>query len=216
MQEKEIPVAMDRTSGISNMRFIAFVYTFIVWLWGFYLLSSFAGVDAAQAYFWPLLPALPLLVATLIFVRQSRRLLQGPVFFADRRQLLIYLGVVALMIVAIVAVNNIFRIYHVNQWRWPASIFLVGLHFLGLIPVFKRWGYLLFTTLVFCLPALLVPIFVPQTYMLGALSIQLGWQFATALVVWPWFLVGAILLLVRGTQLLQRLRAERTASVQHA
>jgi hypothetical protein len=207
---------MDRTSGISNMRFIAFVYTLIVWLWGFYLLSSFAGVDAAQAYLWPLLPALPLLVATFIFVRQSRRLLQGPVFFADKRHLLIYLGVVALMIVAIVAVNNIFRFYHISQWQWPASIFLVGLHFLGLIPVFKRWGYLLFTTLVFCLPALLVPIFVPQTYMLGALSIRLGWQFATALVVWPWFLVGAILLLVRGTQLLQKLRAERTASVQRA
>lgn len=205
---------MDRTSGISNMRFIAFVYTCAIWLWGFYLLSSLAGLSAAQIYLWPMLPTLPLLIATLVFARQSRRLLAGPSFFADKRQLRIYLGVVALMIVAIVAVNNIFRIYHLSQWQWPASIFLVGLHFLGLIPVFKRWLNLLLTTLVFCLPALIVPVVVPQIYTLGTLSVHLGWQFATALVCWPWFLVGAILLLIRGTQLLQRLRAERPANVQ--
>lgn len=207
---------MDRTFFIRNVRFITFVLAFFVWLWGFYLLNSLAGIDTAQTFLLPLIPALPLLIAAFIFARQSRRLLSGSAIFSNKRQLLMYLGAVALMIVAINAVSRILRIYHLSQWTWPASIFLVGLHFLSLIPVFKAWRSMLVTTLVFCLPALLVPIFVPQTYMLGTLSVQLGWQFAIALVCWPCILWSDIFLLVRGTRLLQELRAARRANVQGA
>ena len=180
---------MDRAFLIRNVRFIAFVLAFIGWPWGFYLLGSLAGIDTAQTFLLPLLPAFPLLVAATIFARQSWHLLSGSAFFSTKRQLGIYLCAVALMIVAVVAVNRIFRAYHLSQWAWPASIFLVGLRFLGLIPVFKRWQYMLPTTLVFCLPALLVPMFVPQAYTPGPLSVQLGWQFATALVCWLCILV---------------------------
>lgn len=207
---------MDRAPFIRSVRFVAFVFAFIVWLWGFYLLSSLAGIATTQAYLLPMLPALPLLIAAIIFARQSRRLLSDPALFTNKRQLWIYLGVVALTIVGVVTINRVCQAYHLRQWAFPASIFLVGLHFLGLIPVFKGRRSLLLTTLVFCLPALLVPTFVPQTYILGTLSIQLGWQFAIALVCWPWFLGSSILLLVRGMQLLRGFRAERTASVQSA
>jgi hypothetical protein len=214
MQKKEIPVAMDRAFLIRNIRFVAFVFAFIVWLWGFYLLSSLAGIGTVQTSLLPLLPALPLLLAAILFARQSRSLLSRPAIFSNKRQLWMYLSVVALTMVSITVVNRVLHASHLSQWQWPASIFLVGLHFLGLIPVFRDWRHILPATLVFCLPALLVPILVPETYMLGTLSVHLGWQFATALVCWPFFLGSDVFLLIRGRQLLQGFRGERTANVQ--
>lgn len=137
-QKKELPAAMDRAFLIRNVRFVAFVLAFIVWLWGFYLLSSLAGIGTAPTYLLPLLPALPLLIAAIIFARQSRRLLSGPVLFSNKRQLWMYLGVVALTLVILTIVTRMLQAYHLRQWQWPASIFLVGLHFLGLIPRFQR------------------------------------------------------------------------------
>jgi len=207
---------MDKAFIIRNLRFIAFVFAIIIWLWGFYLLDSLAGINTEQAYLLPLLPALPLLIAAIIFARQSRRLLSGPAFFSSKRQLWMYLGLLVLTMVAVTIVNRVFRANHLSQWQFPASIFIIGLHFLGLIPIFKGWRYVLPATLVFCLSAVLVPIFVSQTYTLGTLSIQHGWQFAIAVICWTCILGCDIFLLIRGLQLLQVLRAEEITYAQKA
>lgn len=206
---------MDKTFFLRNVRFIAFVFAFIVWLWGFYLLSSLTGISPMQTSLFPSLPALPLLLAAILFARQSRHSLSGRALFSNKRQFWIYLSIVVLTMVSITVVNRILWASHLSQWQWPASIFLVGLHFLGLIPVFRDWRHILPVTLVFCLSALLVPNLVPETYMLGALSVQHGWQFATALVCWPFVLGWDLFLLIRGIHLLQRLQGERTTSVQN-
>lgn len=167
-------------------RHALYVFSVMVWGWGFFLMNSFASIPTALVFLLPLVGALPLLFLSVRFARRLRGL-GGLSPFADRRMLWFYLGVVALTVIGYVVIRQVSLALNHYAYVVPVATILVGLHFLALIPIFRgeSWRYYL-TTIVFCLAGLLPVFVVPNDFMLGSLHVISGWQLVTSPICWLW------------------------------
>lgn len=197
-------------------RHALYVFSVMVWGWGFFFMNSFSGIPAALVFLLPLVGALPLLFLSARFARRLGGL-GGPAPFANKRMLWFYLGVVALTVIGYVVILLILLALHHYLYVTPVATVLVGLHFLALIPIFRgeSWRYYL-TTIAFCFAGLLPVFIVPLDFMLGSLHVISGWQLVTSPICWLWLWGLSVYLLVRGRSLLRQVRtgeAAQTAAV---
>jgi hypothetical protein len=198
--------------ALRSSRYALFVFTVVVWGWGFLFLSSLRGIPVALSFLLPAVGALPLLILSLRFSRRLRGL-EGPAPFASKRMRAFYLLVVVLEVIGYVVIVQVTRALHHYEYTAPAATILIGLHFLALIPVFHEKRYYL-TTLVFCLAGI-VPVFlVPNQFTLGSVQVISGWQLVTSPICWLWLWGQAIYLLMREGRRLPLVQAH--ASVQPA
>jgi hypothetical protein len=198
-----------RVFALRSTRYALYVFTVVVWGWGFLFMNSFDHLPHALVFLLPALGALPLLFLSLRFARGLRGL-AGPAPFANTRIRWYYLGVLAVEIIGYVVIALITQALHQREYIVPAATILIGLHFLALIPVFHEKRYYL-TALVFCLAALLPVFFVPTTFTLGSLKVLSGWQLVTSPICWLWLWGQAIYLYIHGTRLLRQIKSSAIA-----
>jgi hypothetical protein len=190
---------------LRSMQHSLYVFTVVVWGWGFLFMSSFGNIPPALIFLLPAVGALPLLIFVLRFATHLRGL-SGPSPFANKRMFWFYSGVVALTVIGYVVIARVTQALHHPQYIVPGATILVGLHFLALIPIFHQKRYYL-TTLVFCFAALLPVLFVPTDFMLGSLHVISGWQLVTSPICWLWLWGQAIYVLTHGARLLRQAKA---------
>ncbi len=193
--------------ALRSMRFSLFVYTVMVWGWGYLALTNIKGFPLVVSLLLPLLVSLPLLFLTLRF---SMRLhgLTGPKLFVNSRMVWLYSIGVALSLVGYILAIVIAHSLHHPEFVIPVATLAVGLHFLFLALAFdEKRQYL--TVAVFCITALLVPLTVPLRITIGSLVTTNnggGWMVVTGIVGIIWLGLMALSLLVIGGRRLQEVK----------
>ncbi len=193
-------------------KFALFVYVVMVWGWGCFLLNNIEGVPFVLALLLPLIISFPLLYLVIRFARGLRRL-NGPGVFTNRREVLFYAAGVALTVIGYALANIISRAIHHNEYVVPAATLAVGLHFIFLAFAFQETREYV-TAAVFCLTAILVPLVVPVTFTLGAITTIHGgggWMVVTSIVGLLWLGASAVRLLISGRRSLAAIKGRQTA-----
>ena len=165
MQNRKNSITMSQAiSGRSQLRAMivpAFATTIFGGVWLFIAVSALHNSEAVVIVFRILVGILTvvLLIASIRFARDARHAATGPSPLADRQKLMIYIGAVVFEVAAYIIGYNILESIHRLDLVVPLLAFVVGLHFLGLIPVFQTKRYIPIA-LVFCLTAI-IAIFLP-------------------------------------------------------
>src|SRR5579875_101943 len=188
---------------LRSMRFILFIYVIMTWGWGFLMMNSLGNIATRFIFLLPAFPAIPLLCLSIWFARSVSGL-HGPTLFGERGKRWLYFAMLALTFIGFFAARIICAAIGHPFWAIPAIPFMLGLHFLGLVPIFEARAHGYLTALVFCLTALIVPLFVPMDFTLGRLVVVVGWQLAIGALCWLWLLGTAIHILISGTLLRQQ------------
>lgn len=200
--------------ALRAMRFTLFVYSVMVWGWGYFLLNVIQGVPLILTLLLPLIVSLPLLFLTIRFSRKLRGL-SGARLFTNRRSVWLYVIGVAVTIIGYIVALIVSRALHHPEYVVPGATLALGAHFLFIGLAFgERRAYL--TLAVFCLTAIIVPLTTPVQFMLGpiaTISNGGGWMAVTSIIGMLWLGSMAILLLIFGGRSLHNTK-ERLAAVQ--
>lgn len=199
------------------VEFTLFVYTIMGWGWGVFLLDNLKGVPFFLALLAPLIVALPLLIFVLLFARKMHGL-AGPRLFANARVVWLYVAAWTVTLGGYVLANVLAHTFHHLEWVVPGGTLALGLHFLFISLAFQtRRAYL--TLAIFCLAALLVPLFVPMQFTLGSLTTLDnggGWMVVTSVIGMIWLWLFALFLLVTQGKHVEEIRHKQTQKRQVA
>lgn len=193
-------------------RFALFVYSIMVWGWGFFLLINIEGVPFVVALLLPLIASLPLLYLAGRFAR-SLRGLHGPGVFTNRREVLLYAAGVVFTVAGYALANIISRVVHHSEYVVPGGTLALGLHFIFLAFAFQESREYV-TAAVFCLTAIIVPLVVPVAFTLGPITTINGgggWMVVTSVVGLLWLGSSAVRLLISGQSKLAIVQAGQRA-----
>ncbi|HZO74834.1 MAG TPA: hypothetical protein VFB60_21690 [Ktedonobacteraceae bacterium] len=200
--------------ALRAMRFTLFVYSVMVWGWGYFLLNNIKGVPFILTLLLPLVVALPLLLLTIRFSRKLHGL-TGPRLFTNKRAVWLYVIGVAVTVIGYILANIIARVLQHPEYVIPGATLALGMHFLFIGLAFdERRAYI--TLAVFCLIAIIVPLIVPGQFTLGPIATSLagsGWMIVISIIGMVWLGSMAIYLLTFGGRNLQ-LTKERQQAVQ--
>lgn len=205
----------NEVRSLRTTKFTLFVYSVMVWGWGFYLLNSTKGVPFALALLLPVIISLPLLSLAFHFAR-SLRGLNGHGLFENRRAVVLYTAGIIVTVGGFALANSIFRSLHHAEYVVPGATLALGLHFLFVGLAFQeRRAYL--TLAVFCLTAIIVPLVVPVQFTLGSfttISGGGGWMVATSIVGIAWLGSMTVRLYISGRRSLAAIDGRQTEGEQ--
>ena len=151
--------------ALRGMRFTLFVYSVMVWGWGYLTLVNIQGIPFVLVVLLPLLLALPLFLSIIRFSNHLRGL-AGPKLFKNSRAVWLYVIGLVVTVGGYVLAVVLARALHHPEYTIPIATLVVGLHFLFIALAFdaKRTYS---TVAVFCLTALLVPLTIPLRITIG-------------------------------------------------
>ncbi len=147
-----------------------------------------------------LIATLAFFIASVRFAHNVRRIATGRSPLRERRKLLFYIGAVVFEVVAYIVGYNILVALHRLDLVVPLLAFVVGIHFLGLIPVFQTTRYIV-AACVFCLAAV-IAVFLPYTILLAGYTIGIRNLFVGVVCgLYMWYV--ALRVLIQGRRWIQ-------------
>lgn len=177
-----------------------FVTTLMGGLWLFLASTGLSGSVQSVLSVLIALLMLGLVIASIRFTAQVRKIATGPSPFADRRKRLIYIGAIVFEVLAYFMGRAMLIALQRLDLSLALLAFVVGLHFFGLIPVFQTRRYIPIATL-FCLVAIIAA-FLPEQLLMSGFLLNVR-TFAIGLVCGLCLWYSAIGLLLRGERFIR-------------